>query len=224
MNNATWFNENAIKIWMKYSSLQKYAPLLIPDIDDEINFLLIGMNPSHRINWNSKKIKANPNIFGDETIESLLDWNVNITKDKIKKIIALENLARKEDKQYYKSLSNFSNSCGEKKWTHIDTFLCRKTKQEEMLKDVFNGNELNEFGKAQVTLLKEFIYKLKPKKIVVLNAKASLIFQKYIANDESNKSMIKMDGIIVYFAGMLSGQRCMDRYSQYRLIESIKST
>ena len=217
-----WFNEQALAIWKRHSYSNKLVPLFLPSIENNVDLLLVGMNPSHRVNWITKKIKNNPQIFKNETCESLLTWTGDLELNKINMIIALEQIAREEDNQYYKQLNNFSKLCGAKSWTHTDTFLVRNTNQKEMLRDVFDGNKLNQFGIEQVDLFKQMIDKVQPKKIVVLNASASNIFNQYIANSDTNSTMLKIGSTQVYFAGMLSGQRCMDRYSQLRLIESSK--
>ena len=219
-----WFNEQALAIWKRHSYRNKLVPLFLPHIEKNVDLLLVGMNPSHRVNWITKKIKNNPQIFQNETCESLLTWTGDLELNKINMIISLEQIAREEDNQYYKQLNNFAKLCGAKSWTHADTFLIRNTNQKEMLQDVFDGNKLNQFGIEQVDLFKQMIDKVQPKKIVVLNASASSIFNQYIANSNTNTTMLKMDSTQVYFAGMLSGQRCMDRYSQLRLIESLNNS
>ena len=222
--NNEWFNEQALAIWKRHSSNNKLVPLFLPNIENNVDLLLVGMNPSHRVNWITKKIKNNPQLFGKETCESLMTWTGDLEERKINMIIALEQIAREEDNQYYKQLNNFAKSCGVQSWAHTDTFLIRNTSQKEMLHNVFDGKELNQFGLEQINLLKQMIDRVKPKKIVVLNASASNIFNQYIAKSKTNFAMLKLNSTKVYFAGMLSGQRCMDRYSQLRLIESLKNT
>ena len=217
-----WFNNEALNIWRSHSLRHRLVPLLLPEFEIEVDLMLIGMNPSFRENWIAKKIKSHPEIFENETPESLLIWDDEIHESRIQKIISLEEIARAEDNQYFKKLEDFAKACGAKTWTHADTFLIRQTKQEEMLKTVFEGNNLNSYGSAQVELLKQLIVKSKPKKIAVLNATASNIFQTHIANDEDRKSMLNFAESKVFLSGMLSGQRCMDRYSQLRLIEEVR--
>ena len=219
-----WFNNEALNIWRSHSLRHRLAPLLLPEFEIEVDLMLIGMNPSFRENWIAKKIKSHPEIFENETPESLLIWEELIHDSRIKKIIALEEIARAEDNQYFKKLEDFAKSCGAKTWTHADTFLIRQTKQKEMLKTVYEGKELSTYGYAQVDLLKQLIVKAKPKKVAILNATASNIFQKHIANDAGKKTFLHFAESTIFFGGMLSGQRCMDRYSQLRLIEQIKNS
>lgn len=219
-----WFNEQALALWKRHSSINKFVPLFLPHIDNNVDLLLVGMNPSLRVNWITKKIKNNPQIFGNETIESLLDWTGDLEEPKINKIIALERIAREEDNQYYKQLNTFAKLCDANTWAHTDIFLVRNTNQKEMLSGLFNGKKLNQFAIEQLDLFKQMIDKVQPKKIVVLNASASNIFNQYIAYNNTNSTMLKMDSTLVYFAGMLSGQRCMDKYSQLRLIDAIKNS
>jgi len=217
-----WFNNEALNIWRSHSPRHRLAPLLLPEFESNIDLLMVGMNPSYRENWIAKKITFHPEIFDSETPESLLIWDDEIHESRIQKIISLEEIARAEDNQYFKKLEDFAKACGAKSWTHTDTFLVRQTSQNEMLKTVYEGNELSTYGFAQVDLLKQLIVKAKPKKVAILNATASNIFQKHIANDDGKKSFLHFAESTIFFGGMLSGQRCMDRYSQLRLIEQIR--
>ena len=217
-----WFNNEALNIWRSHPPRHRLAPLLLPELESNVDLLMVGMNPSFREDWIAKKITFHPEIFDGETPESLLIWDDEIHESRIQKIISLEKIARDEDEIYFKPLENFAKLCGAKNWTHTDTFLIRQTSQKEMLETVFEGNNLNSYGSAQVELLKQLIVKSKPKKIAVLNATASNIFQTHIANDEDKKSMLNFAESKVFLSGMLSGQRCMDRYSQLRLIEEVR--
>jgi hypothetical protein len=195
---------------------------LLPEFESNIDLLMVGMNPSYREDWIAKKITFHPEIFDSETPESLLIWDDEIHESRIQKIISLEEIARAEDNQYFKKLEDFAKACGAKSWTHTDTFLVRQTSQNEMLKTVYEGKELSTYGYAQVDLLKQLIVQAKPKKVAILNATASNIFQKHIANEVGKKSFLHFAESKIYLGGMLSGQRCMDRYSQLRLIEEIR--
>ena len=219
-----WFNNEALNIWRSHSPRHRLAPLLLPEFGSNIDLLMVGMNPSYRENWIAKKIISHPEIFGSETPDSLLIWEELIHESRIKKIIALEEIARAEDNQYFKKLEDFAKACGAKSWTHTDTFLVRQTSQNEMLKTVYDGGELSAYGYAQVDLLKQLIVKSKPQKVAVLNATASRIFQSFIAEVDDSNSMIDFADSKIFFSGMLSGQRCMDKFSQLRLIEQIKSS
>ena len=219
-----WFNNEALNIWRSYSQRHRLAPLLLPEFESNIDLLMVGMNPSFRKNWIAKKIKSHPEIFNSETPESLLIWDDEIHESRIQKIISLEKIARDEDEIYFKKLENFAKLCGSKNWTHTDTFLIRQKSQNEMLESVYDGKELSAYGYAQVDLLKQLIIKSKPKKVAVLNATASRIFQSYIAEVDDSNSMIDFADSKIFFSGMLSGQRCMDKFSQLRLIEQIKSS
>ena len=217
-----WFNNEALNIWRSHSPRHRLAPLLLPEFESNIDLLMVGMNPSFREDWIAKKITFHPEIFDNETPESLLIWDDEIHESRIQKIIALEEIARVEDNQYFKKLEDFAKACGAKSWTHTDTFLVRQTSQNEMLKTIYDGRELSAYGYAQVDLLKQLIVKAKPKKVAILNATASNIFQKHIANDSGKKSFLHFAECSIFLGGMLSGQRCMDRYSQLRLIEEIR--
>ena len=217
-----WFNNEALNIWRSHPPRHRLAPLLLPELESNVDLLMVGMNPSFREDWIAKKITFHPEIFDGETPESLLIWDDEIHESRIQKIISLEKIARDEDEIYFKPLENFAKLCGAKNWTHTDTFLIRQTSQKEMLETVYDGRELSAYSYAQVDLLKQLIVKAKPKKVAILNATASNIFQKHIANDSGKKSFLHFAECPIFLGGMLSGQRCMDRYSQLRLIEEIR--
>ena len=219
-----WFNNEALNIWRSHPPRHRLAPLLLPELESNVDLLMVGMNPSYREDWIAKKIKSHPEIFENETPESLLIWDDEIHESRIQKIISLEKIARDEDEIYFKPLENFAKLCGAKNWTHTDTFLIRQTSQKEMLETVYDGRELSAYSCAQVDLLKQLIVKVKPKKVAILNASASRIFQSYIAEVDDSNSMIDFADSKIFFSGMLSGQRCMDKFSQLRLIEQIKSS
>ena len=219
-----WFNNEALNIWRSHPPRHRLAPLLLPELESNVDLLMVGMNPSYREDWIAKKITFHPEIFDGETPESLLIWDDEIHESRIQKIISLEKIARDEDEIYFKPLENFAKLCGAKTWTHTDTFLIRQTSQKEMLETVYDGRELSAYGYAQVDLLKQLIVKAKPKKVAILNATASRIFQSCIAEVDDSNSMIDFSDSKIFFSGMLSGQRCMDKFSQLRLIEQIKSS
>ena len=219
-----WFNNEALNIWRSYPQRHRFAPLLLPELESNVDLLMVGMNPSFREDWIAKKITFHPVIFDGETPESLLIWDDEIHESRIQKIISLEKIARDEDEIYFKPLENFAKLCGAKNWTHTDTFLIRQTSQKEMLKSVYDGRELSAYSYAQVDLLKQLIVKAKPKKVAILNATASRIFQSCIAEVDDSNSMIDFADSKIFFSGMLSGRRCMDKFSQLRLIEQIKSS
>ena len=219
-----WFNNEALNIWRSHPPRHRLAPLLLPELESNVDLLMVGMNPSYREDWIAKKITFHPEIFDGETPESLLIWDDEIHESRIQKIISLEKIARDEDEIYFKPLENFAKLCGAKNWTHTDTFLIRQTSQKEMLETVYDGRELSAYSYAQVDLLKQLIVKAKPKKVAILNATASRIFQSCIAEVDDSNSMIDFADSKIFFSGMLSGRRCMDKFSQLRLIEQIKSS
>ena len=45
---------------------QPHVPLMIPDINTDIDILFVGMNPSHRVAWIERQLQANAERFKRE--------------------------------------------------------------------------------------------------------------------------------------------------------------
>lgn len=224
-NFEDWYNNQAIEIWKEYGGDNKLAPLLIPKIETSIDVLFVGMNPSHRTNWIENKIKKYQAEFGDHTTDTLFYWDEKTIDQNAPFLKLIELKARIEDKQYFGALEKFTRECGLASWTHIDLFLIRETKQNELLKKIGYSeqeNYINEFGMKQVNLFKEALDKIMPKLIVVNNATTSVLLSKFLVGGKDSKTQVKYKNTKIFFAGMLSGQRTMDRFSRLRLINEIK--
>lgn len=187
------FNYKINKIWNEHSDIVNKLPLQIPQINFNPTVLFIGINPSHR--------KGSPEI---KTLEQ--------SRENEKKA--------KEDKEdpYFKPFSKFTNN-----WEHLDLFFIRE-KDQNKLKDYINfkekeGIKLNDFGEKQLELSLSLIERIKPKVIVVNNALASRIIKDRL-NLEFNKTggYHLLNGIPIFFSGMLSGQRALDIGSLDRLV------
>lgn len=226
MNNfEDWYNNQAIEIWNEYGSNQELVPLLIPKTETNIDVLYVGMNPSHRKDWIQKKIKKYQAEFNDYTVDTLYIWDQKTIHQKVPFLKLIELKARMEDTQYYGALEKFTKECGLSSWTHIDLFLIRETKQNELLKKIeYNEQEnyINEFGKKQVTLFNDALEKISPKIIVINNATTSVYLSKFLGKSLDIQTKINYKNTIIFFGGMLSGQRTMDRFSRLRLINEIK--
>jgi hypothetical protein len=83
---------------------------------------------------------------------------------------------------------------------------------------------MNQFGKKQVKLFIETLNKIKPKCIVVNNATTSVFLSKLLVGEHETKTMISYQDTPVFFGGMLSGARTMDRFSRLRLVNEIRQT
>ena len=224
-NFEDWYNNKAIDIWREYGKNQKLAPLLIPNTETNIDVLYVGMNPSHRTNWIANKIRKYQSEFGNYTVDTLFLWDEKTIYQKVPYLKLIELKARIEDTQYYGALEKFTKQCDLNSWTHLDLFLIRETKQNELLQKIEykeQKNYLNEFGMKQVDLFKESLDKINPQIIVVNNATTSVYISKLLVNEYKPKTIINYKNIPVFFGGMLSGHRSMDRFSRLRLINEIK--
>jgi hypothetical protein len=114
-------------------------------------------------------------------------------------------------------------------WEHFDIFAYRETEQAKMrtLAMVDRGEiELTEFGKQQFSLFEELLALAKPSAVVVVNALASQVYLKMRRpNFDSNLGYHKDrdSQAPVFFSGMLTGARALDRFSKDRLFWQVAS-
>lgn len=222
MKISDWYNNLAIDIWKKHGSKQKLIPLQVAEFKLDAELLIIGMNPSFNMRWIDKQLKSKLGLNA-LTCDLLFKWETNELDKRLECIKTFEANAQQDYKIYFKAFDQFTKDCNLKNWNHLDLFLMRETNQKEALKDVgYTNNKkmLNAFGESQIELFKLTIEKLNPKAIVILNATASTIISTHLTSKSVTKATYK--NIPVFLAGMLSGQRAMDRYAKQRLIEEIK--
>ncbi|PKL01066.1 MAG: hypothetical protein CVV56_02095 [Tenericutes bacterium HGW-Tenericutes-1] len=78
---------------------------------------------------------------------------------------------------------------------------------------------------AQIScIIENQISYYKPNMIVVTNAYASEIIQKYYFRNEAFVDAMVHNEIVYIFSGMISGQRALDRFSRIRLEKAIKES
>lgn len=197
------FNQKIRNLWENkdYKDLAKGIPLQFPEFNENPDILFIGINPSHR-----KKSKELRNYS-----ESLED----------------EKKAKNNKRdQYFKLFYEFTNN-----WEHIDLFFIRGD-QGELKKHVVEREEkekikINEFGEEQLKISFSMIDEINPKVIVVNNALASKIIKNKFSipnkvDEDTGYNILK--GIPIFFSGMLSGRRALDKGSFSRLIWHVKKT
>jgi hypothetical protein len=197
----TDINEEIQKIWEHEKRTD--IPLQFPQFKTNPEILFIGINPSIR----GKEPK---NHY--ESLE--FEKNARSNKTDI----------------YFKIFDNFVNR---DKWEHIDLFFIRG-KQKEIEEDIGFDYEndtdiisLNEFGEKQLNLSLSIIEQINPKIIVVNNALASRIIRERldIGEIDIDKGYHKLNSTTpIFFSGMLSGQRALDKHSRERLIWHVKRT
>jgi hypothetical protein len=206
--NQEEINRKTNEIWEKYSHLEctKRPRLVFPDFRKNPDILFVGINPA---------FKDSLEGYSEEELKQ------HETKNKATK--------KEEAYQYFRPFYDFTDN-----WEHIDLFFLRETNQNKVKEYLGckKGISLNEFAKEQLDIFIPILKLISPKTIVVNNAFASDIikkeFKKLIDNSEFEKEgfdKININGnkIPIFFCGMLSGQRALDRESKRRLIWQINS-
>lgn len=224
---ADWYNNSAIEIWREHGQNQPHVPLMIPDINTDIDILFVGMNPSHRDKWIGNQLKKNAKKFNNYSANDLFAWTEDNLKNRVPYIQLMELHARENDNQYFGALTKVVKDCGLKTWTHLDLFLVRDKDQKNLLKQIEydeKKNHMNQFGKKQVELFIETLNKIKPKCIVVNNATTSVFLSKLLVGEHETKTMISYQDTPIFLGGMHSGTRSMDRFSRLRQINEISQT
>lgn len=114
----------------------------------------------------------------------------------------------------------------ETSWEHFDIFAYRETEQANMRTlALLSGDkiELTEFGQAQFALFEELLLLARPSAVIVVNALASQVYltKRSPVFDSSvgyyRDSSAKESPFPVFFSGMLTGARALDRFSKDRL-------
>jgi hypothetical protein len=224
---ADWYNNSAIEIWREHGQNQPHVPLMIPDINTDIDILFVGMNPSHKVSWLKRQLQANAEKFNNYSAEDLFAWKEENIQTRIPYIQLMEQHARENYNQYFAPLTKVVKDCGLQTWTHLDLFLVRETNQNLLLQQIEydeKKNGINQFGKKQVELFIETLNKIKPKCIVVNNATTAVFLSKLLVGEHETMTMISYQDTPVFFGGMLSGARSMDRFSRLRLVNEIRQT
>lgn len=227
--NTDIYNQKIIDLWVKYSEKHPFTqlfPLLYKPFEEN-RILFIGLNPSFD---KSKILKHGTNagiIKSENDLEELYNWSNVPSRDLIDKIIALDKCII-EKHSYYKPLQRISEFL-KLKMEAIDLFVFRKTKQLDIknyIKFVNDKIEMDSFFTEQVNIALDLINNMNPRLIVVVNAFASdiikSVWKEWITDFSRDKGhhFFKLSTdkeIPVFFSGMLSGQRALDKYSRERL-------
>jgi len=219
-----WYNNEAIKIWNKFSK-HELVPQLIPHTEDNYHTIFVGINPAHQIVKIKKILDTNKIEFGNHNIESIFNWNDGEKiKERVGYIAKMEAYARKHDNNYFGAIKKFANQLNLTNWTHLDIFLVRETVQNNLLNLIeLNDNnfKMNDFGEQQLNLFFESIKKLNPKNVIVLNALASRLIISKLNNNKIDTTF-QSNSTRYFLSSMISGQRSLDIFSKSRLINEIK--
>jgi hypothetical protein len=221
LNFEDWYNEKALEIWRNAEPEQELFPALLPKIKTDSEVLIIGINPSHDLDWINQNLARDE--FKGKSVEEIFSWDKKKIDEKKQDVIRMEDIARNPDvkNRYFNAIDLFTKRCGFSSWEHLDLFLIRKTKQSDAMKLLGKNGALNDFGERQKELFFEAIEKLEIKTVVVTNALSSKIIHcEIFKNKKEIKTNIKHNGKHFFFASMLSGG-AMDNFSKERLIREI---
>jgi hypothetical protein len=223
-------NHRLAQIWQRHRS-DKRQPLVYREMDKSC-LMFVGLNPSYIVSGQSLKV-----VSGgvDSTIDcdDHYHWKgIQAFEDFLGR--ELPNIPTRvtESAPYFKPIRSISARCGIE-WEHIDLFAVRETNQNEAKRIIgISGSTekdivLSDFARDQMEVMFRFIHDLHPKGIVVINALGSSIFQWWCRQvnislefaDERGFHQIKQGNSLVpvFFSGMLTGQRALDRHSFERL-------
>jgi hypothetical protein len=202
--------------------------------------LFIGINPSYSHNGLLKIVQGMKADFVGHSLSDIDDYfaHPNISgKFEIHQSILMDDYARQHypyfDKFKLLTPSIFPDKNEEELqdcWEHIDLFVVRETKQKRLEESIYQGKgkkKLNDFAITQLKIAHKLIELIKPKVIVVANAKASQLMRKqsdiFLISDTLNNKTgfyeyeLKEGVIPIVFTSMLTGQRALDNFSFERL-------
>jgi len=213
IENNVIINEKILQLWNENPEARgNLMPLLYSEFKKN-GFLFIGINPSY-----GKKAQ-NKNL----TYEDITDEKINETIEFENKFVpgVLFNNDKNDEKvnqlyPYYKKPTKLAKEIDPKlNVQFIDLYQKRKTNQKEIESEI---NLYPEFFDNQLEITKEIVSIVKPKIIVVINAKASdTINAKWEIKKESKTCLYYYNKIPIFFSGMLSSQRALDNYNYERL-------
>lgn len=202
-------NKEIISIWKKYNKTDEdLSPLLYNPLESG-SFLCIGINPSF-----SKRVFRQ---FVDEDFQTIVE------KHKFKNIgenanylINLEERAW-EKLPYFTKPKELASTLG-LQFGHLDIFYERETEQKSLEKKYFTKDGMTDFAQEQFDLSMRVIKDIKPKTILLANARGAQLFKEYVdLRYDEELGVHFIDGIPIFFSGMLSGGRALDLSSYARL-------
>jgi hypothetical protein len=223
---------NALRIWERHAKDHQGAPgsalmpLLLDDYKVGSELLFVGMNPSFSLNAIRRILDAEfPGEKRD--IETFFAWD---TRRRVDELVRFESKARCVYKKFFKPLENFAQAAGAQSHAHIDMFLMRHTKQNQVTKAYGKGfSELSAkpFMVEQFDLFKHTLEAMRPKVVVVANAGASSIARigLDLKSPDGGRTYrwSAMPNVFIFLSGMLSGQRALDIYSTARLALDVRA-
>lgn len=203
-----------------------YAPMQYT-VPQQRSLVFVGMNPSfsekgwREILWRSQKPKLDPRSFFQWPTPR--DFDIGLAYE-------LEALALKHYRffAHHRALSKALKLS----WAHLDLFAYRETDQLKVRKEVLTVDQnikMTPFGEAQFALFEDLLKLAHPLAVIVVNALASRIYRHMRSPrfDTSagyyRDSFDEAQPFPVFFSGMLTGARALDRFSRDRLFWQIAS-
>lgn len=224
-----------LKLWSEHvkPEHEDRIPLLCsPIIKDTL--LVIGMNPS----FNYDAIRQNQKL-SKKKVDQLYMWSgpdsqaIQIAKTE-------EMQGHLEYRRYFGQLTSIFKrlKLGAESIYHLDLFPYRSTNQKKVESLFSSGGKYQAMRQPLLEIAALVINQSSPRIILVANAGASNIFIKElrdvfdldpkteVPSTESGYHTVAINGVRVpiFFSGMITGQRALDRYSRERLTYLMKKS
>lgn len=215
-------NNNLKDLWaLHFKSTQKvYSPIQYQNPPHNA-LVFVGLNPSFSSKGWVSILKRSD--LKDLKPEEFFEWPTPNNFD-IKVAHELESLALNHYPFFapHRALAEAIQM----PWVHFDLFAYRETKQEKvrpLILEDKNGIKLSQFGRDQFDIFQELLILARPAAVIVINALASQIYfeiRKPVFEPTLGYYRDKFflqDQVPVFFSGMLTGGRALDRFSRDRL-------
>ncbi|KAA0894213.1 hypothetical protein [Oryzomonas rubra] len=182
--------------------------------------VFVGLNPSFSAKgMGSLQRKITGPNFDNKTFfswPSPLDFDIELAQNL--EVLARDNYSFFEP---HRTLARVLNL----QWEHFDLFAYRETQQEKTKKQILVSTDnvkLNAFGQRQFDVFNTLLQLAQPAAVVVINALASQIYLNqrktiFISEKGHYQDCTNEPGFPVFFSGMITGARALDRYSRERL-------
>ncbi len=216
-------------------------PLLYTRFQEQ-GLLFVGLNPSWNARWLEKAWRrkwhtgSSPRSGCHDALE-LFEWaGSSPTPGRIRDILELDGAARREDGElypYFMPMQKMAHEVGlGDSWSHVDLFAVRERAQEQVKRilDIDpSGVVESHNARRQLEISLKLISGIDPICVVVANALAAKILKvRWKISDKALENSVFREkghheleqnkkGVPVFFSGMLSGQRALDKGSLERL-------
>lgn len=231
---ATWANARLIQLWETppadaNPALRHLMPMLYPPLKQRAEVLFVGFNPA----FSEKFLLRSGEMVGMARRLAISDfkWPDGIRSKK--ELVRFEIYAKQHYVRYFRPLACFAEAIAAgASWEHVDLFAVRNSTQAELLfpwlRAARNFDRMPEFLLRQLRITTEILCKLKPRRVVVINATAAAIVEQVLqlSSTDGGRShrWNALPDVPIFLGGMLSGQAAMDRYSSQRLKLDVLAT